>query len=58
MNAICEDQSGEELLTQENFNYLGEFPSSMQVKVIAGDRGLNSSCPDPMMERSLSRKRF
>jgi pimeloyl-ACP methyl ester carboxylesterase len=41
MNTICEDQSGEELLTQENFDYLGEFPSSMQIKVIAGDRGLN-----------------
>lgn len=38
---LCGDKSGRELLTQEDFNYLGEFPASMQIKVIAGDLSFN-----------------
>jgi len=39
--ALCQNQSGRELLTQENFNYLGEFPGTMQIKIIAGNESLN-----------------
>lgn len=33
---FCQEHSGKELLTQTNFDYLGDFPSSMPVKVITG----------------------
>lgn len=39
--AVCLDQSGRELLTQDSFDYLGEFPSTMQIKVIAGNQSFN-----------------
>lgn len=41
VSALCQDKSGRELLTQSNFDYLGEFPLSMQIKVIAGDHSFN-----------------
>lgn len=44
---VCKDQSGRELLTESNLEYLGEFPDSMQIKVIAGDQGFNPFLSSP-----------
>lgn len=41
VSILCGDKSGRELLTQSDFNYLGEFPASMQIKVIAGNFSFN-----------------
>lgn len=41
ISALLQDKSGRELLTQNHFCYLGEFPNTMQIKVIAGSQSFN-----------------
>lgn len=41
VRALCQNQSGRELLTQHHFDYLGVFPPGMQIKVIAGKQSPN-----------------
>lgn len=38
---MAKEQSGRQLLTEKDFNHLGQFPSSVKVLVIAGNWGFN-----------------
>ncbi|MBA3957439.1 MAG: hypothetical protein H0X51_03460 [Parachlamydiaceae bacterium] len=44
-NYIGRDQSGKELMTERDFEHLGQFPDTMEVMVIAGNFSLNVLIP-------------
>lgn len=46
-NQIGKDQAASELMNQENFEHLGQFPETMKVMVIAGNAGINPFIPGP-----------
>lgn len=41
VQSLVKDQSGKELMTEMNFDHLGEFPQTMRVMVIAGNFSMN-----------------
>jgi triacylglycerol esterase/lipase EstA (alpha/beta hydrolase family) len=47
MNTILGNNAGRELMEAENFDYLGQFPSQMEILVIAGKLGWNPSIGRP-----------
>lgn len=44
---IARDLAGKQLMTEEDFEFLGQFPETMEVMVIAGDRNLNPFFTEP-----------
>lgn len=44
-NKLGKDKAGKELMTEQDFEHLGQFPDSMQVMVIAGNFSLNFLIP-------------
>jgi hypothetical protein len=44
---IAKEEAGRELMTEEDFEHLGQFPASIRVLVIAGDLSLNPLIPVP-----------
>lgn len=46
-NYFGKDKAARELMTEEDFEHLGQFPSTMNVMVIAGDYSLNYFLPGP-----------